>query len=49
MTSDLPLALAAFVLASLVVIALLTAVTSALIGYASRKYGIPEDEFLVGD
>jgi Na+-translocating ferredoxin:NAD+ oxidoreductase RNF subunit RnfB len=49
MASDLPVALAAFVFASLVVLALLTVVTSALLSFAARRYGISENEFLVGD
>lgn len=49
MSSDLPFALAAFVLASAFVMVVLTAATSAALGYASRKYGISENEFLVGD
>jgi len=49
MAPDLPLALAAFVLASALVIGLLTVATSALLKYASRKYGVSENEFLVGD
>lgn len=48
MASDLPIALAAFVIASLVVLALLTVVTSALLSFAARRYGISENEFLVG-
>jgi hypothetical protein len=49
MASDLPLALTLFVLASALVFGLLTVVTSALLKYASRKYGVSENEFLVGD
>ena len=49
MAPDLPLVLAAFVLASALVFGLLTVATSALLKYASRKYGVSENEFLVGD
>lgn len=49
MAPDPPLALAAFVLASAVVIGLLAVVTSALLEYASRKYGVSENDVLIGD
>ncbi len=38
-----------FMLASAVVIGLITIVTLALAKYASRKYGISENECLVGE